>query len=216
MATGIIGDVLTSVAQRIDQEVDGSTKVVPVTVVTVSPLTVRIQGAQDASPAQAMYGSALLAGDIAYAIWWPGLVVPLVFRVDDPAVPGILSALGPAGSTDVTTADGVIVTTAAMPVIAGRWYRLTGYFVATQISAAGLPFIRVAVNGTATGAVEYRSGTAGANLSYAANQVVAGDLSIPWQATNTENVTARIIARTSAGGLRFAANSARIFIEDRH
>jgi hypothetical protein len=122
------------------------------------------------------------------------------------------AATGPAASTDITTSDGTVCTV-NVNVVSGLWYRISGYFLASQITATGTPFVRLRLTGSSTGTIEYRFDNAGNTLSYAASAVVVGSISLPWQATATETIAFTLVARTSAGALRFAANSGQCWLE---
>jgi hypothetical protein len=124
-----------------------------------------------------------------------------------PAPIGVQTASGPAVQTDATTSD-VTLVSVTIAAVSGQVYRVTGYFASTQITATGTPFVRLSLGGT-----EYRFGTAGNTLAYTANQVVAGNATAYYTAPSTGNVTFSIVARTSAGGIRTAANAATVWAE---
>ena len=124
-----------------------------------------------------------------------------------PAAPGLQTVTGPAAQTDATTSD-VTLISVTVQAVAGQVYQVTGYFASTQITSSGTPFVRLSVGGT-----EYRFGTAGNTLTYAANQVVVGNATAYYPAPTTGSVTFSIVARTSAGGIRTAANAATIWAE---
>lgn len=76
---GVIDDVVRSVKGVVNSALEQWTKVVPCTIVTTSPLTVRLQGGVTPVPARFSDGGGGTVGDQVYALIHPGRVGPLVF-----------------------------------------------------------------------------------------------------------------------------------------
>jgi len=107
---GVIEDVVRSVKRVVDTSLEQWTKVVPVTIVTVSPLTVKVQGGVNAQSATWLTGQTGVAGQTAYAIWHPGRTKPLVFttRASGDSVWHIIGAAGEPAFESGTSAFGGI------------------------------------------------------------------------------------------------------------
>lgn len=164
---GLVEQVNGAIQERVDQGVDGSSKVVPVTILTLSPLTVAIQGSTTAHPAQLIDGQGARVGDTAYALWWPGNVLPLVFQVTASARPWAtfthqanntltnstwsrLTGLGRlTGAGDITGASGDIVASLS------GWYDVSCQVVHAYSATAPLIGAGIDVADSAGDAVSY-------------------------------------------------------------
>lgn len=79
---GALDDVVRKNRLRADDQAERGAKVVPVTIATVNPLTVYVQGSVTAVPATWMDGQSGSVGATGYALWWPGQgLAPIVFMV---------------------------------------------------------------------------------------------------------------------------------------
>lgn len=114
MSGGVFSDLARAVGQKIDDEGERGLKVVPVQIVTAFPnLTVKIQGSNVAHPAVLLAGILANVNDMAYAIWWPGQVQPIVFKVTGTgdAVWHVIGAVGePAFGSGVSALGGAYIT----------------------------------------------------------------------------------------------------------
>ena len=157
----------------------------------------------------------------------PGCVVPTVgsvvwclFQGGDPSYPTYLPnissyaqgligrAIGPPTSTDCLTA-GIVMAQLVLPVVQGRWYRVTGYAQATQVTVAGTPvqaWMTADDTGTLT-SVYY-------NTSFPVNTVMLGTGVAPYTPTATRNTTFQLLVRSGAGAQRVPANICYMLVED--
>jgi len=126
----------------------------------------------------------------------------------------VAEAQGPSGQTD--TSSGTVVCSMVVPVVAGRRYRITTHINASQITATGSPRAVIGVvNGTGSATLDASAGTfvafetsigVSVNLYRFATHFI--------NATATGTVTVTINGQSTAGALRFAANSVNLNAED--
>ena len=130
---GVVDDAVRSIQRRIEDGDERGVKVVPITVVTVSPLTVSIQGSETAYAAVFMSNEGGGVGDTGYGLWWPGLTPLMVFTVNEGWTNLSLTAAGGSGTARVKQ----------MGCLTAVQFNLTGASIATGATpttvASGVP-----------------------------------------------------------------------------
>lgn len=117
--------------------------------------------------------------------------------------------LGPASTTDITSAARQWVMTAPVAVTQGRRYRVSGYCNGQQITATGSAsqaWVGDLVQGGGTPIVYW--------FSAAVNTYLIGGGNYIYTANATRTETFGINAGTTGGGIRFPANVNWIYVED--